>query len=263
MPLPLVVVDAFTDTPFRGNPAAVCLLDAPRPDDWMQQVAQEMNLSETAFPLPDGDGWHLRWFTPKTEVDLCGHATLATAHVLWSEAGVDPERPIRFRTASGTLLAHRRDDLVELDFPAHMPVPAEPPASLAGALGAEPEFTGFGGGDYLALLDSERTMRSLEPDFAQLRELGTRGVIVTAPADDPDVDFVSRFFAPGVGIDEDPVTGSAHCCLGPFWRERLGKDVLRGFQASARGGIVEVRIAEDRVHLAGHAVTVVRGQLLA
>lgn len=257
--LPLFVVDAFTDRPFAGNPAAVCLLDGPRPDDWMQSLAAEMNLSETAFLLPEGDGWRLRWMTPRVEVDLCGHATLASAHVLWAQGQREPQ--LRFHTRSGVLTAARDGDAIVLDFPAVRAAPASDDPGLAQALGARLLYLGRNGMDFLAEVADEQTLRSLTPDFARLAALPVRGVIVTAAS--KDYDFVSRFFAPRVGVPEDPVTGSAHCALGPFWAARLGKDVLRAYQASARGGEVRVTVRGERVLLGGRAVTVVRGQVVA
>jgi PhzF family phenazine biosynthesis protein len=255
-------VDAFTPTPFAGNPAAVLVLAAPAPDRWMQQVASEMNLSETAFLVPRGGDFDLRWFTPAVEVDLCGHATLASAHVLWTEGFLDPGATARFHTRSGLLTAARQGDWIELDFPATPAAPVAPPAGLFAALGATSTWVGCGRLDYLVLLRDEAEVRGLQPDHRALRGLGVRGVIVTAAATTPGYDFVSRFFAAGVDIDEDPVTGSAHCTLGPFWRERLGRDEMVGYQASARGGVVKVRVAGERVRLAGQAVTVARGELL-
>jgi predicted PhzF superfamily epimerase YddE/YHI9 len=256
-------VDAFTPTPFAGNPAAVLVLPAAAPVGWMQQVAREMNLSETAFlvprPAPDFD---LRWFTPGAEVDLCGHATLASAHVLWTEGFLAPEASVRFHTRSGLLVATRAGEWIELDFPATPAAPASPPPGLLEALGATSAWVGFSRFDYLVLLRDEAQVRDLEPDHRALRRLGVRGVIVTARATTPGYDFVSRFFAAGVDIDEDPVTGSAHCTLGPFWRERLGRDELTGYQVSARGGVVKVRVMGERVRLGGQAVTVARGELL-
>jgi predicted PhzF superfamily epimerase YddE/YHI9 len=262
--LPIVQVDAFTDRRFSGNPAAVCLLPEARHDTWMQQVAREMNLSETAFLLPENDGFRLRWFTPTVEVELCGHATLASAHVLWEDGHLAPERPARFHTLSGTLTARRLDGWIEMDFPATPATAADPPFALAEALGAEPAWVGRNRFDLLVELASEAEVRELQPDPTQLRRIPARGVIVTARADarGGEPHFVSRFFAPAVGVDEDPVTGSAHCCLGPYWAERLGLPQVVGYQASARGGVVRVRPEGDRVALAGQAVTVLRGVLL-
>ena len=262
-PIRCLHIDAFTDRPFSGNPAAVCLLEKPRDTAWMQAVAAEMNLSETAFVVPSGDDYDLRWFTPAIEVDLCGHATLASAHALWSLNIVARDRSLRFRTKSGVLTCVQRDYLIEMDFPATPPLAAEPPEGLLRALGIDaPVYAGQSAYDKFVLIDSAQTVRSLEPDFALLRRLRTRGVIVTSPSDDPRYDFISRYFAPAAGIDEDPVTGSAHCCLGPLWSERLGKTALVAFQASPRGGVVHVTVAGDRVVLGGQAVTVVAGELV-
>jgi PhzF family phenazine biosynthesis protein len=261
MALPIIHVDAFTDRPFTGNPAAVCLLSAIRDDAWMQQVAREMNLSETAFLLRSGEEFGLRWFTPTVEVDLCGHATLATAHVLWQQGLLAATQPARFQTRSGLLTAEKKGAWIEMNFPATPAEPAAPVEGLELALGVKVTFLGRARFDYLAEVDVEDTVRALRPDFAALRQMKVRGVIVTSRASSPGHDFVSRFFAPGAGINEDPVTGSAHCCLGPFWKERLGRDDLVGYQASARGGIVRTRCVGDRVHLSGQAVTVARGQL--
>ena len=255
-------IDAFTDRPFAGNPAAVCLLDDERDAAWMQAVAAEMNLSETAFVRPLSKGFELRWFTPTIEVDLCGHATLASAHALWSENIVDAGTAIRFLIKSGELICVQRDDLIQLDFPATPVTPAAPSDELCDALGCEAIFQGASKFDDLVLVQSEEALRAVRPDFQKLRELASRGVIVTSTSNNPRFDFVSRFFAPNAGVDEDPVTGSAHCALGPFWSERLGKTEMTAFQASARGGIVRVRVAGDRVFLAGHAVTVLKGVLV-
>lgn len=253
-------VDAFTDRPFAGNPAAVCLLEQEADAAWMQALAAEMNLSETAFVRRQDDGFGLRWFTPKVEVDLCGHATLASAHILWTE-GIADTQAIRFHTRSGVLTCTQAQSRIELDFPASISQAVEPPAGLLDALGLKSAFVAKSRFDYLVLVDQEAVLRSLAPDFRKLVELKTRGIIVTARSDDPRFDFVSRFFAPAAGIHEDPVTGSAHCCLGPFWAERLTKTDLTGFQASSRGGIVHVRVAGDRVILGGQAVTIWRGAL--
>ncbi len=254
-------VDAFASKPFSGNPAAVCLLDREPDSRWMQAVAAEMNLSETAFVRGVEDGFSLRWFTPLVEVDLCGHATLASAHALWEEKIVEHRSPIRFHTKSGLLTASRTSDAIELDFPATPAQQAGPPAGLIEALGANPVFSGRTKFDVLVQVGTAAEVRSLKPDFRKLVQIGTRGVIVTSVSDDPRFDFVSRFFAPGAGIDEDPVTGSAHCCLAPFWQARLGKDKMTGYQASSRGGVVQVRVAADRVILGGQAVTVLAGEL--
>ncbi len=263
MPVPIYQVDAFADRPFAGNPAAVCLLSGPAEAAWMQRVAAEMNLSETAFLHPEEDGYRLRWFTPAVEVDLCGHATLAGAHVLWETGALKADEPAVFHSRSGVLTAARQGTAIVLDFPA---LPVEPcvcPPGLAEALGAVPTYTGQNGMDYLVAVESEADVRALRPDFVKLAKLPVRGVIVTSRSATAGYDFVSRFFAPAAGVPEDPVTGSAHCCLGPFWSVRLHKDDLRAYQASARGGAVEVRVRDERVHLIGRAVTVLRGELLA
>ena len=262
MTIPIVQVDAFTDRAFAGNPAVVCLLAAPRDERWMQNVAREMNLSETAFLVPRKEGYDLRWFTPEAEVELCGHATLASAHVLWEEDILDKKETARFHTRSGLLSAVRKEGWIELNFPAELQKPAIAPHALAGALGTTPVYIGKNRFDYLVELESEKVLRSLHPDFTLLKTIPARGVIVTAPSDSKDYDFVSRFFAPAVGITEDPVTGSAHCCLGPYWQKRLKMDQFIAYQASARGGIVRVNLRGDRVMLGGQAVTVLRGELL-
>jgi len=261
MGLKITQVDAFTDRPFRGNPAAVCVLPAPRDDVWMQDVARAMNLSETAYLDPVADGFNLRWFTPTTEVALCGHATLASAHVLWEDGHLRPEQMARFHTKSGLLTAERRGGWIELDFPAIHEQPAPVPPGLAEALGVNVGYLGKNEFDYLVQVESERTVREMKPDLTALRRVSIRGVSVTSRSDSPEFDFVSRFFAPGSGIDEDPVTGSAHCYLGPFWSARLGKTDLIAYQASARGGTVRVRVNGERVILGGQAVTVLRGEL--
>jgi len=255
-------VDAFTDKPFTGNPAAVCVLPEPKEDAWMQNVAREMNLSETAFLLKQEDGFRLRWFTPAVEVELCGHATLASAHILWETGLLSPGEPARFHTLSGLLTATRRGDEIELDFPATPDEPAEAPAGLAEILGAAPRNFRSSRYDHLVELESEELVRNLRPDFTRLKALPVRGIMVTSRASTPGFDFVSRFFGPAVGIDEDPVTGSAHCCLGPYWSQRLGKTELVAYQASARGGVVGVTIAGERVRLRGKTVTVMVAELV-
>ena len=262
MGLWITQVDAFTNRPFAGNPAAVCVLPAPRDASWMRDVAREMNLAETAFLEARADGFGLRWFTPTVEADLCGHATLAAAHVLWEEGHLPPGVAARFHTRSGLLTAERRGEWIELDFPATPERPAPSPAGLAEALGAEPRHVGRTRFDYFVELDSEATVRALRPDQGALAALPARGVIVTSRAAGDGFDFVSRFFAPASGIPEDPVTGSAHCALGPYWGVRLGKAEMLAYQASARGGVVRMRLAGDRVKLGGQAVTVLRGELV-
>lgn len=259
--VPIVQVDAFTDIPFAGNPAAVCVLDAPREDSWMQRVAQEMNLAETAFLHPQNGGYSLRWFTPVLEVDLCGHATLASAHVLWESGKLPKTEQARFYTRSGELTADRIDGMIELDFPAKPEESAEPPSQLLEALGVIPVYVGRNQFDYLIEVESEAVLRAIRPDFALLRKLDVRGVIVTTRGS--NYDFVSRFFAPGSGIDEDPVTGSAHCALTPYWSSKLGKMEMRAFQASRRGGELHVKLVGNRIRIAGKAITVLEGELLA
>jgi predicted PhzF superfamily epimerase YddE/YHI9 len=265
---PLFQVDAFTAEPFAGNPAAVCLLDGDEDAGWMQRVAAEMNLSETAFlrPAAESGRFGLRWFTPTVEVELSGHATLASAHVLWSEGLAGNGQAVRFDTASGALTARPgADGTIWLDFPATPAAAVDPPPGLLEALGGGPAgFVGLGRFDYLVELADEAAMRGLAPEVRRLDGLGTRGVIVTAAAaaGSAGYDFVSRYFAPAAGIDEDPVTGSAHCTLGPFWAARLDRQELTGYQASRRGGLVRVRPEGDRVQLGGRAVTVLRGRLV-
>jgi len=262
MGVPLFQVDAFTEAPFSGNPAAVCVLSQPADEAWMQHVAREMNLSETAFLWPSEEGFQLRWFTPVTEVELCGHATLASAHILWTEGYVRSDEPIRFATRSGVLAVIRHGEWIELDFPATPAEPVAAPPALLEGFNVTPVFVGRSRFDYLVEVESEDVVRRLAPNLAVLETIPTRGIIVTSRATTPPFDFVSRFFAPRVGVPEDPVTGSAHCCLGPFWSQRLGRTELLAYQASPRGGVIRVRVAGERVHLGGRAVTVWRGELL-
>ena len=259
----IVQVDAFTSEPYRGNPAAVCVTPEPRPESWMRDVAREMNLAETAFLVPKPDGsFHLRWFTPAVEVKLCGHATLASAHVLWEDGHLHKNAQARFHTLSGLLTADLQPDgSIEMDFPSTPIEPADAPPQLTLGLGLNPVFAGMTEFDYFLEAESEAAVRALAPDFTQLKKMPVRGIIVTARGENHD--FVSRFFAPSSGIDEDPVTGSAHCALGPYWAPKLKKQTFRAFQASARGGEVGVRIEGDRIKLSGQAVTVMTGNLLA
>jgi PhzF family phenazine biosynthesis protein len=258
----LFQIDAFADAPFTGNPAAVCLLgDRELDAAWMQNLAAEMNLSETAFVGQQDRDWSLRWFTPVVEVALCGHATLASAHALFEAGLLPPERTARFHTKSGVLTARHDGDLIELDFPATFGLPAEPADGLIAGLDATPINIMRDKFDYLVEVASEAEVRALKPDYVTLRKIAVRGVIVTSRASTPGFDFVSRFFAPGSGIDEDPVTGSAHCALAPYWAPRLGKNELVAYQASSRGGVLRVTLDGDRVRLAGRAVTVLRGEL--
>ena len=254
-------VDAFTNEAFRGNSAAVCVLSGPREDQWMQLVAREMNLSETAFLLSESDGYRLRWFTPVQEVRLCGHATLASAHVLWEEGFLKRDQQARFQTLSGLLTADWKDGWIELDFPSlateEMPAPRE----LLQGIGAPIVFSGKSKHAWLLQLESEESLRSVTPDFGLLKKLD-RDVIVTSSSNSRDYDFLSRYFAPRYSIDEDPVTGSAHCVLGPYWEKKLGKKELNAYQASERGGFLKVRVSGDRVLLLGQAITVFRGELV-
>jgi predicted PhzF superfamily epimerase YddE/YHI9 len=257
-------VDAFTGSAFAGNPAAVCLLPGPAEAGWMQQVAAEMNLSETAFLEPRDGEYGLRWFTPAAEVALCGHATLASAHVLYETGLSAPGEQIRFGTVSGILTARQEGTAIALDFPATPAAEAEPPPGVLAGLGIRaPQWSGRSREDILIVLPAQDDVTVLAPDFSRLAPAGVRGIIVTAPASGAGADFVSRFFAPGVGIAEDPVTGSAHCTLAPYWSERLGRTELTGYQASARGGVVHTRLAGDRVVLTGQAVTMLHGELSA
>lgn len=258
----LWLIDAFTDAAFAGNPAGVCFLPKARPAEWMQSVALEMNQAETAFLMKQVDGFDLRWFTPTAEVDLCGHATLASAHFLWAKRKVKPTGVARFHTRSGVLTAKKAGQWIKLDFPATPPAPCDAPPYLLDAFkaGGSPAFKSIF--DYMVVLEKPAKLRDMKPDFRLLKAIeDARGVIITSPSDEPGVDFLSRFFAPNVGVPEDPVTGSAHCALAPYWAERLGKKKLVGRQASPRGGVVRVELAGDRVLLGGQAVTVVKGTI--
>ena len=258
------LIDAFADGPFTGNPAAVVLLDAPRDDHWMQQVAMEMNQAETAFLLRQEGGFSLRWFTPKAEVDLCGHATLASAHYLWEENHLAASESARFHTRSGWLTARRTaDGWITIDLPAIESHSVPAPLDLAEALGAQPREVRRGDFDLLCVLQDAATVRALTPDFAAIARLDVRGVLVTAAADVDSIDFVSRCFFPALGVPEDPVTGSAHCALAVYWHDALGKKNLVGYQASPRGGTVRCAIAGDRVELTGRAITTLVGEFLA
>jgi PhzF family phenazine biosynthesis protein len=264
MSISLFHVDAFTSTPFAGNAAAVCILDGPRDDAWLQQVAREMNLAATTFLYPQNDGYHLRWFSHQVELELCGHGTLASAHALWEQGYLSHDTQARFYTRAGLLTASRAGDWIELNFPAKPEEQVtEPQPILSASLGITPLYIGKSQLDYLVEVASEEELRAIQPDFAQLATIPARGAIVTAAANPASgYDFVSRFFCPSVGINEDPVTGSAHCVLSPFWSKRLGRAQLTGYQASQRGGTVRVQLAGDRVRLSGQAVTVLRGELL-
>ncbi len=262
MPHKLYQVDAFSELPFKGNPAAVCLLQGPEPVEWMQSLAMEMNLSETAFLLPENGFWRLRWFTPKTEVSLCGHGTLASAMVLFSIQPELRDEPLKFITLSGELRARWADGRVALDFPAMVPEPTAISPEVEEALGV-PLIHAVQAGDFsLFEVEDDLTVRSLSPDFDALADCPLPEVIVTARSADPAFDFISRFFAPQLGIYEDPVTGSAHCLLTPYWAEKLGKTSFKAFQASARGGVLQVHLKGDRVEISGAAAFVFAGELL-
>jgi PhzF family phenazine biosynthesis protein len=268
MEIPFLQIDAFTSEPFKGNPAAVCLLDRPGEPAWMQKVAMEMNLSETAFIVARADGgFDLRWFTPTIEVPLCGHATLASAHALWETGRLAAGEVARFFTMSGWLTASRSGEEIELDFPAISSEKAELPQPLAKALGLDAtdvicnRARNKQPAKFLLELKSEESVRGLKPDFEFLRGNVDSGVIITARSSS-NYDFVSRYFAGSAGVDEDPVTGSAHCMLAPYWAAKLGKTEMRAYQVSARGGEVNVRVLGDRVGLGGRAVTVLRGSLI-
>lgn len=263
MTAPIFLVDAFTGAAFGGNPAGVCLLGEARDAEWMQAVGREMSQAETAFVRAIGEGFELRWFTPTVEVDLCGHATLASAHVLWETGRLAPGDIARFHTRSGLLTACRRDGWIELDFPATPETPAETPPGLADALGVTPRYVGKSRFDYLVEVDDEAAVRAVRPDFDRLSAVPARGVMVTSRSTMPGVDFVSRFFAPQSGVNEDAATGSSHCCLAPFWSPRLQKTTFLAHQLSARIGVLKVELAGDRVRLRGQAVTTVRGEMIA
>ncbi|WP_161882903.1 PhzF family phenazine biosynthesis protein [Deinococcus alpinitundrae] len=256
---PVAVVDAFTSRAFRGNPAGVCLLAAPAPAEWMQLVARELNHAESAFVWPLDTGFLLRWFTPTTEVDLCGHGTLAAAHALWESGALPPHETVHFQTPSGALSARQVDlGWIELDFPTEVAEETTPPLDMAELLGVPPLWVGKNRLDYLVELASAAQVRALRPDLSRFGPLGLRGVIVTA-AGDGDHDMVSRGFFPNIGIPEDPVTGSAHCALTPYWAAKLGRRELSAYQASARGGELRLRLEGQRVKLLGQAVTTLRG----
>ena len=266
MPTPLYIVDAFTSSPFSGNAAGVCLLREAAEGSWMQDVAQEMNLSETAFLYPKtkkaANKYNLRWFTPTMEVDLCGHATLASAHVLWETGAWSGVDEVSFQTRSGELRAVRNMEAIELNFPAGEAMLAPAPPDFSSLLSVNILWVGFTGSDFLLELSSAAAVKDLKPNFSELAKVETRGIIVTALSDDGSrADFVSRFFAPRFGIDEDPVTGSAHCSLGPYWCSKLKKNTLVWRQLSRRGGEVRVVVDRARIRLSGSAVTVLRGEL--
>src|SRR5262245_39205739 len=259
---PILKVDAFTDRAFAGNPAGVCILEVPRSDAWMRNVAMEMNASQSAFVKEEGEGYRLRWFTADGEINICGHATLASAHVLWESDILDKARPALFDTRSGRLTASREDGWIILDFPANRAAPAEAPPLLLDALGVRPCAVLRSSTDYLVEVETPEHVKNVKPDCMKIAKLQARGVIVTARYDDAGFDFVSRFFAPAVGTNEDPATGTTHCTLGPYWADKLGKQALTGYQASRRGGTIRVEVKDDRVLLGGKAVTALRGEIV-
>lgn len=261
MPTPLLHVDAFADAPFTGNPAAVCLLDGARPADWMQALAAELNLPATVFVVGASDGFALRWFSPLAELTLCGHGTLAAAHALWETARLPSTEPARFATCSGPLSATSREGWIAIDLPAEVATACAAPVGLLDALGAKARWVGRNRLDYVIEIEDEAAVKALAPDLGALLAIETRGVIVTARGSTPGIDFVSRFFAPRVGIPEDAVTGSAHCALAPLWASRLGTPRLTARQLSPRGGLVRASVEAGRVVLSGQAVTVLRGEL--
>ncbi len=259
----IIQVDAFTNKPFAGNPAAVCVLETPQDDEWMQNVAKEMNLSETAFLVKQEDGYSLRWFTPTTEVPLCGHATLASSHVLWSENHLSHNEAARFHTKSGLLIAKKQQDWIELDFPANPSEAISIPPEMSEALGVPIKTVMKNSLGYLVEVESEELVRKIEPNFTTLAKLFPELIVTSLAENSSEFDFVSRFFCPGLGINEDPVTGAAHCCLAPYWRNKLNKDEFLAYQASNRGGVVKVKYpGKDRVFLSGQAVTVLRSEII-
>lgn len=260
MSVKLFQVDAFTNKPFKGNPAGVCILDKQKPDEWMKNVAAEMNLSETAFLLPENDGYRLRWFTPKVEVDLCGHATLASCHILWERGFLAKDKKASFMTRSGEITAEKTGEWIVLDFPALVPQPMPAPRELTDLLKTDIMFFGKSRFDWLVEVADDSFVRNYQPDFTAIQKMPARGVILTSRA--KEFDFISRFFAPAVGVNEDPVTGSAHSVLTPYWAAKLGKDEMHAFQASERGGELKLWNRGDRVGIGGQAVTVMEIELL-
>ncbi|NIP29693.1 MAG: PhzF family phenazine biosynthesis isomerase [Candidatus Dadabacteria bacterium] len=256
------VVDAFADRPFSGNPAAVFILEKDISDDLKQKIATEINLSETAFVLRINEMFRLRWFTPTREVDLCGHATLASAHILWETGVLSENEEAVFDTRSGVLRARLNKNLIEMDFPRDRILQVECPEELTKTIPHKPIFVGKSSMDYLAVYENEDIIRNIEPDFQYIKKLDSRGLIITSKSSSDEIDFVSRFFAPNAGIMEDPVTGSAHCCLAAYWSRKLNKDNLTGFQASKRGGVVYTQLEDDKVLISGNAVTVIKSVVL-
>ena len=258
----IYTVDSFTGEKFRGNPAGVCLLEQDMPDHWMQKVAAEMNLSETAFLLKDKDNFKLRWFTPQVEVDLCGHATLASAHILW-EQNIWENKKIVFKTKSGDLFAQKENQWIKLNFPLDPPIPCTPPSLLSPALGVEFKDCAKSRFDYLIEVNQEKVLKNLSPNFEMLKQIDARGIMLTCLSENPEYHFVSRCFYPALGINEDPVTGSAHCSLGPYWANKLGKTELNAFQASSRGGQLKLNVLEKRIIISGQAITTMKGELIS
>ncbi len=256
----IYIVDAFTEKPYKGNPAAVCILESAKSDEWMQNVAKEMNLSETAFLLENDGEFSLRWFTPEAEVDLCGHATLASAHILLSQH-LFLNHKIRFNTKSGLITAEKIGDWIQMNFPLEIEHPCEPPTELIKGLNVGFKYVGKNRLDYIVEVENEEVLKSLNPDFNLLKSVQSRGIIVTCKSNRPDIDFVSRCFYPAVGVNEDPVTGSAHCCLGPYWQKKLDKSELFAYQMSNRGGFLKLSILENRILISGQAVTTLIGKL--
>jgi PhzF family phenazine biosynthesis protein len=258
----LYFVNAFTDQPFKGNPAAVCLLTKPKKDAWMQKVAKELNLPVTAFVKTEPEGNKLRWFTPTTEIPICGHGTLASAHILWEKGYIDKDESVSFLTKSGKVTAKLKDGWIELNFPSAPDEEIVAPPDLIKAIGVEPKYVGKYKLDYIVEVESDEIVKNLTPNIKAMALLPVRGVIVTSRSSSTEFDFISRFFSPAQGIDEDFVTGSAHCCLGPYWKRKLNKDEFVAYQASARGGVIKVRVSDDRVLLSGQGVTVLQGDLM-
>ncbi|MFW6269128.1 MAG: PhzF family phenazine biosynthesis protein [Bacillota bacterium] len=256
----IYIVDAFAEKAFQGNPAAVCIMESKTTDEYMQQVAAEMNLSETAFLHEKEDGYSLRWFTPEAEVDLCGHATLASAHVLWEEEKLETGE-ISFFTKSGVLTINKSENWIKMNFPLEVEEESSPPEELVEGLGVDIKYTGKNRLDYLVEAENEAVVKNLNPDFSLLKKVNSRGVIVTSKSERAGIDFVSRCFYPALGVDEDPVTGSAHCCLGPYWKDILNKKELTARQISSRGGILKLTILRERIIIAGQAITTLRGEL--
>jgi PhzF family phenazine biosynthesis protein len=251
-------VDAFTDKPLSGNPAGVCILNEKLNEKLMQNIASEMNLPETAFLVKEGEGYNLRWFTPNAEIDLCGHATLASAYILWEKGYLKKDHEAKFSTKSGLLTAKMNEGWIELNFPAVLEEKTEPPSELLEALGVKATYVGKNKFDYLVEVESEETVTTIKPDFMKLLKIPARGVIITSKS--KEYDFVSRFFAPQIGVWEDPVTGSSHCCLGPYWQKKLNKNEFIAYQTSERGGILKVKVIGERVLISGKAVTVMEGE---